>query len=95
MPRRTAQQHHRKTPHPMDTELQHPFFRNTFAAIKSILDYARRSIILPIVICAVAIGFFLSFVIPFMVGASMWIEEGLYTFVDGISAVCGGYLFGV
>lgn len=79
----------------MDTELQHPFFRNTFAAIKSILDYARRSIILPIVICAVAIGFFLSFVIPFMVGASVWIEEGLYTFFDGIAAVCGGYLFGV
>lgn len=91
MPRRTAKQHNRTVPHRMDTELQHPFFRN----IKSILDHASGSIVFPIVLCAVAIGLFLSIVIPFMVVVSMWIEEGLYTFFDGIAALCGGYLLGL
>lgn len=95
MPRLINKQHHRTVPHPMDTELHHPFFHTTFAAIKSFLDYASQSMILPIVICAVAIGLFLSFGIPFLLVASMWIEQGLYTFFDVIAAVYGGYLLGV
>lgn len=95
MPRQTDKEHHRTVPHPTDTELQHPFFGTTFTTNKSFFDYASQSIILPIVICAVAIGLFLSFGIPFMVVASLWIEQGLYALFDGIAVVCGGYLLGV
>lgn len=98
MLRQTAEQQHRRhhtIPQPQDTELQHPFFRNTFSAIKSRLGYVSLSIILPIFIATSAIILFVSFIIPFLVILSLWIEEGLYTLFDAVAAVCGGYVLGV
>lgn len=98
MPLQTAKlQHrrHRTIPQPQDTELQHPFFRNTFSAINSCLDYAGLSIIPPILVATVAIILFLSFIIPVLVVVSIWIEEGLYTIFDTLAAVWGGYILGM
>lgn len=100
---RQQQQHgrHRTIPHQQDTELQHPFFfrnNNTsfYAAKKQCLDYASLRLILPILITTMAtVLFFLSFVIPYLVVVSIWIEEGLYTLFDILAAVFGGYAFGV
>lgn len=83
MPRQQYGRRYRTIPHPQNIELQHPFF----SATKLCLDYASLGMILPILITTVAIVLFISSVIPFLMVANIWIEEGLYTLFDKVAAV--------